>query len=309
MDVYAAALAAHNSGGRVIAQVRARADAPFVPARDVIIPGVLVDQVVVAPEQPQSYAAAHDPAMSGEIARPDQADALEQPTGLRRIIAARAARELRPGASVNYGYGIPGGIAALIADRPDLNLWTTVEQGSHNGEIIDGPMFGATRYAHAIVSSVDQFDFYSGGGLDIAFLGMGEMDAEGNVNVSQLGDSVVGPGGFVEITQNAKKVVFCGAFEAKGLRVARDVGRLVIENPGAVPKLVEQVRHITFSGRQAIATGQEVVYVTERAVFRLTGDGVALVEVADGIDVETDVLARMGFRPSVADVVRAAVAA
>jgi len=309
MDAYAVALAAHNSGGQVIAQVRERADGPFVPARDVTIPGVLVDRVVVTPDQHQSYAGAHDPAMSGEIARSAEAGQVEQPTGLRRIIAARAARELRPGASVNYGYGIPGGISALIADRPDLGLWTTVEQGSHNGEIIDGPLFGATRHAQAIVSSVDQFDFYSGGGIDIAFLGMGEMDAEGNVNVSQLGDSVVGPGGFVEITQNAKKVVFCGAFEAKGLKVACDAGRLVIQSPGGVPKLVEQVRHITFSGRQARATGQEVVYVTERAVFRLTEDGIALVEVADGIDVEQDVLARMGFRPAVADVARAVVAA
>ena len=158
------------------------------------------------------------------------------------------------------------------------------------------------------MSSVDQFDFFSGGGLDIAFLGMGEMDGQGNVNVSQLGDSVVGPGGFVEITQNAKKVVFCGAFEAKGLRVRCDGGRLVIENPGAVPKLVDHVRHITFSGEQARATGQEVVYVTERAVFRLTDNGLALVEVADGVDVESDVLARMGFRPDLADVARAAAA-
>lgn len=309
MDGYAVALAAHNSGGQVIAQVRECVEEPFVPARDVTVPGVLIDHVVVVPEQSQSYAGAHDPAMSAEVARAGQSDELDQPTGLRRMIAARAALELRPGASVNYGYGIPGGISALIADRADLGLWTTVEQGSHNGEIIDGPLFGATRHAHAIVSSVDQFDFYSGGGIDIAFLGMGEMDADGNVNVSQLGDNVVGPGGFVEITQNAKKVVFCGAFEAKGLKVACDGGRLVIEKPGSVPKLVKQVRHITFSGQQARATDQEVVYVTERAVFRLTDEGVALVEVADGIDVEKDVLARMGFRPAVANVARAAVAA
>ena len=309
MDAYAVALAARNSGGQVIAQVRETADHPFIPARDVRIPGVLVDRVVVVPEQHQTYAGAYDPAISGEIARLDGADPVEQPTGLRRIIASRAARELRSGASVNYGYGIPGGISSLVADRTDLDLWTTVEQGGHNGEIIDGALFGATRHAQAIISSVDQFDFYSGGGVDIAFLGMGEMDGDGNVNVSQLGDSVVGPGGFVEITQNAKKVVFCGAFEAKGLRVACDSGRLVIQQAGSVPKLVDRVRHITFSGKQARASGQDVLYVTERAVFQLKDEGVALVEVADGVDVENDVLSRMGFRPRIDAVARATVAA
>lgn len=309
MDAYAVALAAHNSGGCVIAQVRETVDAPFVPARDVRIPGVLVDRVVVEPDQHQTYGGAYDPAISGEIGRPDEAQSVDQPTGLRRIIAARAAQELRPGASVNYGYGIPGGISSLVAGRKDLGLWTTVEQGSHNGEIIDGALFGATRHAQAIFSSVDQFDFYSGGGVDIAFLGMGEMDGAGNVNVSQLGDSVVGPGGFVEITQNAKKVVFCGGFEAKGLKVDCDAGRLVIHQAGSVPKLVDRVRHITFSGDQARATGQEVLYVTERAVFRLTSDGVALVEVAEGVDVEADVLSRMGFRPLTDTIARAPVAA
>jgi acyl CoA:acetate/3-ketoacid CoA transferase len=144
---------------------------------------------------------------------------------------------------------------------------------------------------------VDQFDFYSGGGVDVAFLGMGELDGEGNVNVSQLGNLIVGPGGFVDITQGAKKVVFCGAFEAKGLAVESVDNRLVIRSPGQVLKLVEKVRHISFSGQRAREQGQEVIYVTERAVFQLGPERIELVEIAGGVDLQRDVLERMRFRP------------
>jgi propionate CoA-transferase len=160
-------------------------------------------------------------------------------------------------------------------------------------------MFGTARNAEAILSSVDQFDFYSGGGVDITFLGMGEMDGEGNINVSKLGATVVGPGGFIDITQGARKIVFCGSFEAKGLQVEQAGAGVKIVAPGSVPKLVERVQHITFSGEQARIAKQEVLYVTERAVFRLEENGVRLIEVAEGIDVERDVLARMAFRPLV----------
>jgi acyl CoA:acetate/3-ketoacid CoA transferase len=200
---------------------------------------------------------------------------------------------------VNFGFGIPGGIPAL-AQRAGVTYWGTVEQGIHTGALFDGPMFGAARDADAILSSVDQFDFYSGGGIDIAFLGMGEMDGAGNVNVSKMGGVVIGPGGFVDITQTARKVVFCGAFEAKGLTVAERDGRVDILATGAVPKLVAEVAHITFSGPQARRNGQDVLYVTERAVFRLGAEGVELIEVAPGIDPERDVLARMGFAPRMA---------
>jgi acyl CoA:acetate/3-ketoacid CoA transferase len=160
-------------------------------------------------------------------------------------------------------------------------------------------MFGAAYDPDAIISSSDQFDFYSGGGIDTAFLGMGEMDGQGNVNVSKMGGTLVGPGGFVDITQTAKKVVFCGAFEAKGLEVDEAGGGLRIRQHGSVRKLVKAVEHITFSGMEARRRGQEVVYVTERAVFRLDPDGVALVEVSPGVDLGSDVLARMDFQPIV----------
>ncbi|MNE27975.1 Acetate CoA-transferase YdiF [compost metagenome] len=168
--------------------------------------------------------------------------------------------------------------------------------------MLDGAMFGAARFPQAIVTSLDQFDFYSGGGVDMAFLGMGEMDSQGNVNVSCLGGTLVGPGGFVDITQGARKVVFCGAFEAKGLEIEQEQGSLRVRSPGEVPKLVERVAHITFSGQQALAAGQEVLYVTERAVFGLTTEGVELLEVAAGVDIEREVLQRMAFRPLVRDV-------
>ncbi|MEZ5670787.1 MAG: CoA-transferase [Alphaproteobacteria bacterium] len=303
IDARTVALAAHNSGGKVFAQVQAMAARGSVPARLVTVPGVLVDGVAVDPDQTQTHLGAYDPALWGEAGPRlgGKAPPGEGPEGIRRIIASRAADEIRAGASVNFGYGIPGGIPAILAERGLLDeIWITVEQGMHNGQLLDGSLFGAARYPDAIVSSVDQFDFYSGGGIDQAFLGMGEMDGEGNVNVSRLGRDVVGPGGFVDITQNAHTVVFCGAFEAKGVRYDPVEGGLRVAAPGAVPKLVDRVREITFSGANARATGQTVLYVTERAVFRLADKGVELIEVARGIDVRRDVLDRLGFAPIVA---------
>lgn len=300
LDAYPVALAAHNCGGRVIAQVRARYDHPFVPARLARIPGILVDDLVLAPDQRQCVAAAYDPAISGEAAPGDAMPTFDIPEGVRRIIALRAAREMRAGASVNFGYGIPGAIPGVLHEQGRWGeAWVSVEQGIHNGQLMDGNMFGAARYPQAIVPSVDQFDFYSGGGVDIAFLGMGELDAEGNVNVSWLGRDIVGPGGFVDITQGAKKVVFCGTFEAKGLDVVMEAERLRIRSPGAVPKLVEKVRHISFSGQRAREQGQEVLYVTERAVLRLGRTDIELVECAPGIDPQRDVIDRMRFMPLV----------
>ena len=302
LDVVAASLAAHNGGGRVAAQVGRIVARGTLPARQVTLPGVLVDAVVEVADQPQTYLGAYDPAISGEVGgRPDFRPAAEPPPfGVRAIIARRAADEARPGASVNFGFGIPGAIPGILAERGALDsLWITVEQGIHNGELLDGEMFGAARYPEAIVSSTRQFDFYSGGGIDLAFLGMGELDAAGNVNVSRLGSKVVGPGGFVDIAQNAKKIVFCGTFDAKGTDYGWADGRLTIRQHGEVAKLVPEVREITFSADYARAVGQEVLYVTERAVFRLVERGVELIELAPGVKLERDVLSRMRFSPAV----------
>lgn len=298
LDIYALALAAHNTGGKVIAQVKQRSD-EYVPARLVCVPGIMVDMAVKVSEQRQCAISEYDPTLSGE-ALGELIETPAEPELMRMIVAQRAARELGMHQSVNFGFGFPGAIPAVLAAQGRSgDYWGSVEQGIHNGSMLDGAMFGAARNAEAILASVDQFDFYSGGGIDVTFLGMGEFDEEGNVNVSKLGSTVVGPGGFMDIAQGARKIVFCGAFEAKGLRVAQTDTRLDIVSPGAVPKVVKKVRHITFSGVQARLDGKEVLYITERAVFRLDPLGVRLIEIADGVDLRKDVLSRMGFEPLV----------
>lgn len=301
MDIHSIALAAHNSGGRVLVQVRDVVAVGRLHPRLVRIPGVMVDAVVRCPDQQQFYGRDYDPSVSGgERADLGAAEALLPARMERRIIARRAALELRPGASLNFGFGIPGGIFGVIAEQGiGDELWMSVEQGVHNGRLLDDALFGAARNPDAILPSVEQFDYYSGGGVDIAFLGMGEADAHGNVNVSHLGGSLIGPGGFIEIAQNAKKVVFCGTFDAQGGRLTWADGALRVLQPGTVRKFVPRVERITFSGEYARARGQEVLFVTERAVFRLGEEGLDLIEIAPGIDVRNDIVSQMGFAPRV----------
>lgn len=304
LDIHTVALAAHNSGGVVLAQVRQLVEAGGLNPRSVRIPGIMVDAVVQDPNQTLFYGRGYDRTVSGARRallvndRPEIPEKLE-----RRIIARRAALELKAGASLNFGFGMPGGIFGVIAEEGSRDrLWMSVEQGVHNGSMLDDALFGAARNMDAILPSVEQFDYYSGGGIDIAFLGMGEVDAEGNVNVSHLGGNLIGPGGFIEIAQNAKKVVFCGAFDAQGSRLDFTDGQLRVLQPGRVRKFVERVERVTFSAEFASRHGQEVLYITERAVFKLTSHGLQLMEVAPGIDVQRDVLAAMPFRPIVENV-------
>jgi acyl CoA:acetate/3-ketoacid CoA transferase len=300
MDIHAIALAAHNSGGLVLAQVRQVVEAGDLHPRSVRVPGIMVDAVVEDAQQQQFYALGYDPTISGarraHVGRMTAAlpDKLE-----RRIIARRAALELRNGASLNFGFGIPGGIFGVIAEEAMSDeLWMSVEQGVHNGRMLDDRLFGAARNPEVIVSSIEQFDYYSGGGIDITFLGMGETDHSGNVNVSHLAGNLIGPGGFMEIAQNAKKVVFCGTFDAQGSKVSWSQGSLKVVQAGKVHKFVDQVERITFSADFARKHGQDVLYVTERAVFRLASEGIELIEIAPGIEVERDILPFMEFRPS-----------
>lgn len=297
LDVHAIALAAHNSGGKVIAQVRHAVEARSLPARAVHIPGVLVDAIVVDPEQRTGYDIVVDPSLSGER-RCTTPPAPPQPFTARQAIARRAAEEMQEGDVVNYGFGVPDGVARLVATRGDGERYQqTIEHGAHGGTLLEGSLFGYARNPSAIIDAPAQFDFYSGGGLDVAFLGFGQIDVSGNVNVSKLGGLPVGPGGFIDIAQNARKVVFCGTFEAKGARLATGDGHLRVERHGDVKKLVRAVDQITFSGAQALKQRQEIIYVTERAVFQLTPDGVALTELAPGVDLRRDVLERMEFEP------------
>jgi len=299
MDIHSIALAAHNSGGRVLAQVRQIVEAGSLHPRSIRVPGIMVDAVVEDPNQEQFYGLKYDSSISGArrvhlrqltAAMPDKVE--------RRIIARRAALELRNGASLNFGFGIPGGIFGVIAEGGTAeDLWMSVEQGVHNGRMLDDRLFGAARNPEAIVPSVEQFDYYSGGGIDVTFLGMGEADRFGNVNVSHLAGNLIGPGGFMEIAQNAKKVVFCGTFDAQGSKVAWSHERLTVVQAGKVHKFVQAVERITFSADFARKHGQDVLYVTERAVFRLGSEGLELIEIAPGIEIERDILPYMEFRP------------
>jgi acyl CoA:acetate/3-ketoacid CoA transferase len=224
----------------------------------------------------------------------------------RQAVARRASIELfntpkaRP--VVNYGVGVPDAVAKLIVARGEQHrIYQTIEHGTYGGTLMDGVLFGYARNASAMLDAPTQFDFYGGGGLDIAFLGFGEFDALGNVNVSKLGGLTVGPGGFIDIAQNAKKVVFCGTLAAKGVKLRTGDGSMTVLQQGSVKKLVRQVEQITYSGPQGLVRGQEVLYLTERASFRLTTAGIELFEIAPGIDLQRDVLDQMEFAPIVAE--------
>ena len=303
LDIYSMALAAHNSNGRVLAQVRQVVESGTLKARSVRVPGIIVDAVVEDNAQELFYGSPYDSTISGTHRAHLGRLSTELPKKLpRRIIARRAAMELRPGASLNFGFGIPGGIFGVIAEQGiGDSLWMSLEQGTHNGRMLDERLFGAARNPDALVPSVDQFDYYSGGGIDQTFLGMGEADAKGNVNVSHLGGNLVGPGGFMEIAQNAKCVVFCGTFDAQGSEVAFEDGKLRIVRPGKIQKFVKAVERITFSGEYARQNKQEVIFVTERCVFRLDAEGLRLTELAPGIELERDILPYMAFRPIVSE--------
>ncbi|ELY81976.1 acyl CoA:acetate/3-ketoacid CoA transferase [Natrinema gari] len=303
-NVLAMAQAAHNSGGTVIAQVERVTESGTLTARDVAVPGVLVDSIVEAPpsHHQQTYGDAYNPAYSGEIKQPTDDEREPLPLDARTIIARRAAMELEPDSVINLGVGVPELVPVVAADGGvDDEITQTVESGPVGGAASGGISFGTAVNHEALVSSPQQFDFYDGGGLDIGFLGMAQADAAGNINVSRFGSQLPGCGGFINITQNADKVVFCGTLTTDGLEIATGNGALAIEREGTSPKFVESVEQITFSGEYAVETEQPIVYVTERAVFELSPEGLVLTEIAPGLDPETGVIDEMGFEPLVAD--------
>ena len=312
LEALAIAMAAHNSGGIVIAQVERIAERGTLHPRMVKVPGILVDAVVLATEPAhhmQTFSEQYNAAYSGEIRVPQ--DSLPtMPLCERKVIARRAALELRPNSVVNLGIGMPEGVASVAAEEKIIDLVTlTAEPGVIGGIPASGMSFGAATNAHAVIDQPSQFDFYDGGGLDIAVLGLAQADAQGNLNVSQFGPRLAGAGGFINISQNAKTVVLVGTFTTGGLDVRLLDGRLRIHREGNTRKFLQSVEHRTFSGREACRRGQRVLYVTERCVFQLRADregqgSMELIEIAPGIDLERDVLAQMDFMPTISPQLR-----
>ena len=296
-EMLSMAQAARRCGGLVIAQVKRMARRDTLPPKAVKIPGMFVDVVVVDPDQWQTYRTKHDAAYAGELRVP-LSGMPGSPFDERKIVARRAALELFPGAICNIGSGISTGLPVVAAEENVLDrIVLTNEQGLIGGA--PSTDAGAARNYTAIVDQPYQFDFYDGGGIDLAFLSAAEIDAEGNVNVSRFADKIVGIGGFVNISQNARKVIFSGTFTAGGLKVAAEDGQLRILQEGKHRKFVTAVEQICFNGKRSAAKGQEVIYVTERAVFRLEEGGPVLTEIAPGLDLAMDVVAHMEFTPRV----------
>ena len=303
LDSMAVAMAARGNGGRVLVQVKALTREGDLDPRLVQLPAPMVDGVVLAPDQWQTYAAEHDPTLSGAL-RPvsDPTPSEQAVPDVRTIVARRAALEVLPGSVLNVGFGMSAGVVDVLHQGGRLDdIDLCIEQGAIGGIPVGGDLFGVSRGPLALLSSTQQFDLFAAGILDVTALGMAEVDRRGNVNVTRIAGDAVGPGGFVDISQGASHAVFCGTLTARGLEVDVVDGRLRIVREGALHKFVNDVAQVSFSARLAVAEGRRATYVTERAVFRLEGGAVTLVEVAEGLDPEQDVIAHMDFRPAIGD--------
>ena len=300
-EMLAMAQATRRASGIVIVQVKRMARRGALPGKEVKIPGILVDFVVVDAEQRQTYATYYDPSYSGELRIPD-GHIKSLPFGPRKVIVRRAAMELFPGAVCNLGAGVSTGLSAIAAEEGLLDAAIlTNEQGLIGGAPIMGRDSGGGQNFAAMIEQPAQFDFYDGGGLDLAFLSFAEVDADGNVNVSRFGDRIIGVGGFINISQNAKCVIFSGTLTAGDLDIAWEDGRTIIRKEGRHQKFVPQLEQICYSASMGRAWGQVALFVTERAVFRVGPRGLELIEIAPGLDPERDVISKMGFRPVVSN--------
>jgi len=297
------ALAARNNGGIVIAQVKKQVAAGTMNPQSVHVPGILVDYVVLAPDQMQTTQTQYDPAISGEVVR--ALDSFSIPEfDVAKVMARRVAMELEVGQSVNIGFGVSANVPRILLEEGLHGQVTwAIEQGAVGGVPLLDFAFGCASNAEAFMPSPQQFTYFQGGGFDASLLSFLQIDRSGSVNVSQLSARrhvTAGAGGFVDITCRARKIVFSGLFTA-GAKLGIEDGRLRVEAQGKVRKLVDAVEHVSFSGRRAVAQGQDIVYVTERCVMRLLPDGVTVTEVAPGADLRADILDQAEFPLLVAE--------
>lgn len=303
LEALAIAQAVRNSGGKVIVQVERITDQHQLTPDRVRIPGILVDHVVVSPAEDhlQTFSEPFNPAYCGDI-RVSENSTSSMPLDARKVIGRRALMELRKGSVVNLGIGMPEAVAQIAAEEGRLSEFTlTVEPGGIGGQPASGLSFGAVTNAHAIIDQPAQFDFYDGGGLDQAFLGLAETCPEGHVNVSRFGNKLAGAGGFINITQNTGDLYFLGTFTSGRQTLEIEEHNLKIISNGAIRKFRQTVQQITFNGEAAIRNGQSVMFITERAVFRLIPEGLKLIEIAPGVDLQKDILDQMDFRPIIDD--------
>lgn len=302
LEVQAAVFATKRYGGKVIVQVKNVVVTGTLHPKEVVVPGVFVDAIVVSdnPEEDHRQTSSwyFDPAYSGDIRVPSTS--IEPyPLNIRKVIGRRAVMEMTPGCVINLGTGIPNDVVGVIAAEEEVGdeIMITVESGIYGGVQAGGIDFGIGKNLYAMIEHDKQMDYYNGAGVDITFMGAGEMDKEGNVNATKMGSLCTGSGGFIDITQNAKHVIFCATFTATGLEVDFSDGKVSIKREGKNKKLVNTVAQISYNGLIAREKGQKMHFVTERAVFELQKDGPVLVEIAEGVDLEKDILGQMGFKP------------
>jgi len=303
-EQYNMAIAAHNSGGIVIVEVKAIKPKNSLKARNVLIHSSYVDYVVV--NKPDNSLGEYNipfyhPEITGDK-RIKLEDIIIRPLDERKICGRRSAMELHKNYVINLGVGMPDSVANVAAEEGiSENIFLSVESGPTGGVPIGGVVFGASINPDSVISTAEQFDAYNGGSLDMAIVGLAEVDKYGNVNVSKFGTRVTGPGGFINITQCTHKIIFMGTFMAGKLEEEIIDGKLLIKHEGEKKKFVSKVEQITFSAKQAIKNNQEILYVTERCVFKLVKEGVMLIEIAPGVDLEKDILANMEFKPIISN--------
>ena len=306
LEFLPAVMATKRFGGKVIAQVKNVVKKGSIDPKRVTVPGVFVDAVVVCDDpihdHRQTSSWYYDPSYSGQALAPDMSTG-SIPLTVRKIIGRRALMQLTPDSMINVGTGIPNDVIGpiLAEEKVQDDITITVESGIYGGVPAGGIDFGIARNALALIPHDRQFEYYTGTGIDFTFMGAGEMDAAGNVNATKMGPVAAGAGGFVDITSTAKNVVFCSTFTGGGLEVAFDENGIRIVQEGRFKKLVNKVQQISYNGRLSLERGQNMFYVTERAVFQLTPEGPLLIEIAKGVDLEKDILANMEFKPLIAE--------